>query len=69
MKTKAIVRRESGDDELAFELPAYAVRYLHQMCQRERNMLDNLAMSGIYSVAVDAARDALKQIERAITAG
>jgi hypothetical protein len=56
----------SGNEMITFDLPPYAVRYLQQMCMRERTMLDNLAASGVYNVVIDAARDALNQIERAL---
>lgn len=62
---RAIVPRNGGES-VTLELPAYAVRYLHQMCQRERTMIDNLAMTGVYGAMVDAARDALNQIELAL---
>jgi hypothetical protein len=65
---KAIVPRDGGNnDVITLELPGYAVRYLMQMCTRERTLLSNLQAAGAYNVAIDAAADALHQIERAIS--
>lgn len=63
---KAIVRQDNSVDLFELKLPPYAVRYLQSMCQRERQMLGNMAATGVYSVAVDAAYDALNQIEAAL---
>jgi hypothetical protein len=64
-RSKAIVVHEGGD--VTLELPGYAVRYLQQMCTRERAMLNNYAAGGISGVLIEAASDALHQIERAIS--
>ena len=61
-----MLQNERENNLIAMQLPPYAVRYLQQMCLRERTMLDNLAASGVYAVAIEAARDALNQIERAL---
>jgi len=69
-KSKALVTLDERDgaDILKVELPAYAVRYLKQMCARERGFLINVHQAGGYNTAiVEAASDALLQIERAIT--
>jgi hypothetical protein len=57
----------NGGDVTPIELPAYAVRYLRQMCQRERHMLNTLLTTGgNYNPAIDAAFDSLSQIEHAL---
>ena len=62
---KAIVPRNGGD-HYTLELPMYAVRYLAQMCNRERAMLTSFAAMGAPSIAIEAASDALTQIEKAL---
>ena len=64
-KGKAIVRHDGGE-MTTIELPAYAVRYLATMCQRDRTMLNNFSALGTFTLGLDAAFDALAQIEQAL---
>lgn len=68
MATKQLVSMDTRDgaDMMEFELPVYAARYLRHMCNRERMMLNNASALGASNAAVEAALDALGQIERAI---
>jgi hypothetical protein len=66
-RSKSVVKRASGIEMVTLELPAYAARYLKQMCQRERTVLNNISsQGGAYSLALDAAYDALAQIETVV---
>jgi hypothetical protein len=62
---KAVVPRDGGET-ITIELPAYAVRYLATMCQRDRTMLANFSALGTFTLGLDAAFDALSQIEQAL---
>ena len=64
-KGRAIVRSDGGE-MITVELPAYAVRYLATMCQRDRAMLNNFSALGSFTIGLDAAFDALSQIEQAL---
>jgi hypothetical protein len=65
-KGKAIAPRE---DPVTLQLPRHAARYLSQMCERERRLLNNLKvvneLSG-HNLGLEAAFDALSEIEQAL---
>jgi hypothetical protein len=59
--------RSKQMDEVTITLPAYAVRYLREMCVRERHWLANhLALTGHYQIGHDASFDSLSAIECAL---
>ena len=60
------LQTRDGADTLELELPVYAARYLRHMCNRERVRLTNFAALGAGDAGIEAALDALQQIERAI---
>ena len=68
MATKQLVSLNirDGADMLELELPVYAARYLRHMCNRERVMLNNMVALGASNAGIEAALDALRQIEQAI---
>lgn len=66
-KSKAVIAHVPGNETVTLALPAYAARYLKQMCLRERTVLNNImAAGGGYNPAIDAAFDALSQIEATV---
>jgi hypothetical protein len=64
-RSKAIVPHDGGET-ITIELPAYAVRYLATMCQRDRAMLNDFNALRPYTPGLDASFDALSQIEQAL---
>ena len=64
-KTKAIALSPGGDT-IELSLPVYAGRYLATMTRRERDLLDRYAALQVDALGIDAAYDALAQIEAAL---